>query len=156
MSYFHFFVIPTQKVYNIVSLTDSAIIHEMISHFKTFWAQPGAAQKCIDRINLAVTEHVDQVLAHLDHEQKSMFNEVVKDVRKYADECSVPLRTLNAEDFVFGFHAMPDSSVGHLHMHVLPLSETFRRFSTDAHDVKTIPARAVIEVLDAETEGDTH
>jgi hypothetical protein len=143
-------------VYNAVSLTDSAIIHEMISHFKNFWTQPGAAQKCIDRINLAVQEQADQVLAHLDDKQTSSFNEVLKDVRKYAEECSVQLRTLSAEDFVFGFHAMPEASVGHLHMHVLPLSEKFRQHSTYVHDVKTIPARAVIEVLEAQGEHSTH
>ena len=53
---------------------------------------------------------------------------------------------LKVGDFQFGFHAFPDNSVGHLHMHVFPRQSELRKWSTRTHDWKTIPIEAVLEV----------
>ena len=53
---------------------------------------------------------------------------------------------LSEADFVFAFHAFPDCSVGHLHMHVFPRGGWLRRFSGKRHDWKTIPLEAILEV----------
>jgi hypothetical protein len=83
---------------------------------------------------------------------KNSFNRVMQDVNKTADELARKLREqkLYEEDFFFSFHAAPDASVGHLHMHILLALSEFCKYSTMAHDWKTIPAQAVIEVIDQE------
>ena len=73
-----------------------------------------------------------QKLSELEHDLRCLSREFV---------------TLDPErgDFEFGFHAWPDSSVGHLHMHVFPKRNSLRQFSTREHDWKTIPLKAVLE-----------
>ena len=142
----------SSEVYNAVSLDDTSIIEEMISHFKKFWSTPKAAQKCADRIEISVEAREKEVLISLsDNPTKTEeFQAVMKDVRQSSKEFSEMLQKLTAEDFFFGFHAMPDASVGHLHMHVISTPVEMRKYSTDSHDWKTIPAKAVMEVIQGE------
>lgn len=148
-----------RQVYNIVALQDTEIIEEMIRHFQQFWITPGAIQKCIDRIQLAVNIRKAEIVQELQRNTETMtgkmdeLDRVMKDVQDYVEICSRKLATLRAEDFIFGFHAAPDASVGHLHMHVLPGPQELRQYSTHAHDWKTIPAKAVVEVIQAEKLG---
>ena len=74
------------------------------------------------------------------------------DVQRSSDEFAKRMNTLEISDFVFGFHPAPHASIGHLHMHVLAAPVEFCHCSTDAHDWKTVPAKAVVEVLQEEKE----
>ena len=143
-------------VYNVVSLDDTEIIKEMISHFKKFLAQADAVDKFIARTRLAVDLRAEEVIEGYKTNTETAtrrteeFIAVMQDVNKAADELAERLRKrkLHEEDFFFGFHAAPDASIGHLHMHVLLAPSEFRKYSTAAHDWKTIPTAAVIEVID--------
>jgi len=145
-------------VYNIVSLEDTGIIKEMILHFKAFWARADSIDKSIARTRVAVDLRAEEVIAGYEENAETAaqrgekFKRVMQDVNKTADELARKLREqkLYEEDFFLGFHAAPDASVGHLHMHVLLAPSEFRKYSTMAHDWKTIPAQAVIEVIDQE------
>lgn len=128
----------------------------MISHFKAFWADPSSIQKSINRIKLAVKLRSQEVTDSFSKnpetstERMTEFKDIMEDVYKSTDDLAVKLHSLMIDDFVFGFHAAPDASVGHLHMHVLSAPSEFRRYSTMAHDWKTIPANAVMDVIRAE------
>ena len=141
-------------MYNVVSLNDTAIIKEMMSHFKTFLARADAIDKIIARTRLALNLRADEVFAGYakNNTSPTEFTALMQDVNTTADKFAEMLRerTLREEDFFFGFHAAPDASIGHLHMHTLLAPSEFRRYSTAAHDWKTIPAQAVIEVIDQE------
>ena len=141
-------------MYNVVSLDDTAIIKEMISHFKTFLATADGIDKIIARTRLALNLRAEDVIAGYAENNASTteFTALMQDVNTTADEFAEMLRkrTSPEEDFFFGFHAAPDASIGHLHMHALLAPSEFRRYSTGAHDWKTIPAEAVIEVIDQE------
>jgi hypothetical protein len=148
------------SVYNVVSVDDTELIKEMISHFKKFWARADSIEKSIARTRLAVDLRAEEVIngyernAETAAERTREFNGVMQDVNKAADELEKKLRErkLDEEDFFLGFHAAPDASVGHLHMHVLLALSEFREYSTVKHDWKTIPAQAVMEVIDQEKE----
>jgi hypothetical protein len=144
----------TAPVYNIVSLENTDLIQEMISHFCSFWSTPLAAQLSIQRIQHSVDSRAKHVLQVLDDAHPASSPELIKEfnalmiqVQKSTDELAAKLHTLKIEDFVFGFHPAPDASIGHLHMHVLPAPVEFRHFSTDVHDWKTVPTKAVMEVI---------
>jgi hypothetical protein len=146
----------TATVYNIVSLENTELIQEMISHFHSFWSTPHAVQLSIERIQHSVDSRTNHVLKALDEahppspELIKEFNALMIPVQKSTDELAAKLHTLKIEDFVFGFHPAPDASIGHLHMHVLPAPVEFRQFSTDVHDWKTVPTKAVMEVIHEE------
>ncbi|KAG6906204.1 hypothetical protein DXG01_015243 [Tephrocybe rancida] len=152
-------VIPKHKVYNVVSLDDISLIEEMISHFGRFWSQPDAVQQTARRIQHAVDLRTSEVIKGLEDMQdqtmaatvSAEYEVMMQDIiRKSTNDMLCRLETLNTNDFIFGFHATPHASVGHLHMHVLAAGTDFRRYSTDAHDWKTIPATAVMQVIHEE------
>lgn len=148
----------------------------MIDLFFEFWSMPDAARKCISRIDSAVTTRESQIRSSIDSKEfpgdfgtahlKQELNTLVTEVRSSSNTFATRLRALHSkpkpskDDWFFGFHAMPDASVGHLHMHVLPLDlegegeASFRRWSTEKHDWKTVPAQAVVELLQESEKGE--
>ena len=78
---------------------------------------------------------------------REAYKQILPTIKSDLERLSREFVKLNpiAGDFEFGFHAWPDSSVGHLHMHVFPKRASLRQFSTKAHDWKTIPLESVLE-----------
>lgn len=62
MSYVHLLVIPRQKLYNVVSLNDTVIVEEMISHFKTFLTKADAINIIISHTRQALNLHADELI----------------------------------------------------------------------------------------------
>ena len=143
----HCLVIPKKRIFNVVDPDATAsncfMIKEMRAHFERFWGSGGPSI----------------ILNHVRSKFKTQNNKLASD-----DRCDNALKDLlptleidlensakrfvelAQNDFVFGFHAYPDNSVGHLHMHVYPRERCLREFSTRRHDWKTIPLQAVLEV----------
>jgi hypothetical protein len=125
----------------------------MISHFKKFWNGGRSAPKFIERINEAVDRRAKAVFDGYKSNPDTVarrteeFEKVMVTVREDADAFAKQLADVKDNQFFFGFHAHPDTSVGHLHMHVLLGQSKFRTYSTGVHDWKTIPAQAVITVI---------
>ncbi|KAF9467191.1 hypothetical protein BDZ94DRAFT_1249815 [Collybia nuda] len=153
MSYFHFLVIPRQKVYNIVSVDDTNVIQEMISHFESAWNDGQGAPKFIEAIDEALDRRAKAVLEGYKAEPSTVdkrteeFEKIMITVREDAATFAQKLVNVKHSDFVHGFHAAPDASIGHLHMHVILAPSEFRIHSTGEHDWKTIPARAAMAVI---------
>ena len=118
----------------------------MKEHFINFWKTENGPPKLLRRVRSTFD---------------TRNNELASNDEK-ANSCKVSLSELNSDfeslgegflrckpqDFEYAFHAFPDNSVGHLHMHVFPKDEKLRKFSTKSHDWKTIPIEAVLEVED--------
>jgi hypothetical protein len=129
----------------------------MVSHFRKYWSQNRDIVKhqTIFRMtgeahSIRVTE-VEKALKDCP-EKLEDFNRTQLDVRRSTTDLIKQFQRANTKvsDFFFGFHAMPQASVGHLHMHVFLAPTHFRRYSTYENDEKTIPAEDVIEVINAE------
>lgn len=128
----------------------------MITHFRDFWNHGQNAQKFIEVINAAIDRREKAVLdgyraepATFEKRQKD-FEKVMVNVREDAAGFAQKLSKVNFDDFFFGFHAAPDASIGHLHMHVILAPQEFRTTSTGEHDWKTIPAQAAMAVITRE------
>jgi len=142
----------TPAVWNVVGLTDTRVIEEMMQHFSKFWGKPEAVDKVNKRIELAVQEREQEVINQLEKdapEKVNAFREVMESVQDYRRKCAERLPA-HKDAIVFRFHAWPDASIPHLHMHVLTSSEEFRKYSTPIHDFKAIPAEIVLEVIKSE------
>ncbi|KAF4586592.1 hypothetical protein EYR40_010604 [Pleurotus pulmonarius] len=145
-------------LYNAVSHLDRSLITEMKTHFWDFWFSDGSINKIIHAIHDAMERRytvvaeayqrndaatAPQRLAHLDA--------VMEECRISAADFAKKLRAgRNRVDIVYGFHAHPHHSVGHMHMHVLLADPRFRTQSTLAHDWKTLPFEAVEYVFHRE------
>ncbi|KAK7464354.1 hypothetical protein VKT23_006521 [Stygiomarasmius scandens] len=152
MSYMHLLVISKkQQVWNIVGLEDTEDIEEMMTHFLQFWQTTGAVDKVNKRIERAVHEREQEVINSLekDESKRKGFRDVMESVEDYRKKCAERLHA-DKDAIVFRFHAWPDASIPHLHMHVLTSPEEFRKYSTPAHDCKAIPADIVLEVIKSE------
>lgn len=145
-----------KTVYNVVAVDDTSIIQEMISHFRTFWDGGRGAPKFIEVINASLDRREKAVLegykANPDTVDKRTeeFEKVMVTIRRDAAAFAQKLPKVKFTEFLFGFHAAPDASIGHLHMHALLAPSEFRKYSTGAHDWKTIPAQAAMAVIKRE------
>lgn len=143
----HCFVIPRKRVFNIVDpdavANNADLVKEMREHFKTYWNTDGK-ERIISRIKLAVESQNEKLSSKKDTRARFLRLESIiwTDFQRLSEE----FRALGADDFVFGFHAYPDNSIGHLHMHVFPIKESHREFSTRRHDWKTISLECVLKV----------
>lgn len=143
----HCFVIPRKRVFNVVDpdavTNDADLLKEMREHFKKYWNEDGK-EKIISRIELAVEGQNEKLASKKEtsEEYRHLQTIVWNDFQTLSEE----FRALGADDFVFGFHAYPDNSIGHLHMHVFPIKESLRKFSTRRHDKKTISLECVLKV----------
>ncbi len=118
----------------------------MKAHFLKLWNSD--REIIIRRVRLAFDEQ-NKVIASK-KETIELYRTLLPQLEADYDILVKKFRALTGEDFVFAFHACPDNSVGHLHMHVFPRNESLRQFSTKKHDWKTISLAAVLE---AEEEG---
>ncbi|KAF5345197.1 hypothetical protein D9758_009717 [Tetrapyrgos nigripes] len=153
MSFVHLLVIPRRdKVYNAVSLDDSWIITEMKSHFRDFWSKPDGVDIIIQAVSEAHTIFVrkEKQLKAADTKTLKKFKKTLRKTDQSRKKLTKRMRTVKFDDFFFGFHCMPNASVGYLHMHVILTPMKFRKHSTHRNDWKTIPADVVIEVIDEE------
>lgn len=143
----HCFVIPRKRIFNIVDpdavANGADLLKEMREHFKTYWNEDGK-EKIISRIRLAVEGQNEKLASKKGTSDMylPLKSRIWKDFQRLSEE----FRALGADDFVFGFHAYPDNSIGHLHMHVFPIKESLREFSTHRHDWKTISLECVLKV----------
>ncbi|KAL0945583.1 hypothetical protein HGRIS_014742 [Hohenbuehelia grisea] len=167
MSYLHLLVIPRTKVYNAVSVDNAECIREMIKHFERFWLEGDACDRAIKLVDQATEDRI-RTLEEAMHDGKRPegattegLRDLCEAVRSSSVEFAQSLRKTSTairtdqksfeSTFFYGFHAHPNASIGHLHMHVLPFDESLRRHSTRAHDWKTIPAQAIIDVIEQES-----
>lgn len=143
----HCFVIPRKRIFNIVDpeavANDAALLKEMREHFIKCWTEDGK-DKIISHIRLAVESQNEKLAAK--KETRAQYLHLCSMIWRDFQMLSEEFRTLAADDFVFGFHAYPDNSVGHLHMHVFPTKRSLRKFSTRRHDWKTISLECVLKV----------
>ncbi|KIJ36776.1 hypothetical protein M422DRAFT_260867 [Sphaerobolus stellatus SS14] len=160
MSYMHILIIPKRRVYNAVTLEDTTLIQEMVSSFHEFWRSPESIEIIIRWMKTAVEKRTTILRQSLEIHSPHLLDEfeaVMDEVSASTEEFEAELRhchgsVLPNDDLLFfGFHPAPDASIAHLHMHVLLAPARFRKFSTDAHDWKTVPAQAIIEVFEEYT-----
>jgi len=126
--------------------TNCALLKEMQAHFIKFW-KDGGASAVVEVIRRKFHVRNDKLLR-----KDSTFVDLAYDMALDFESLAIDFRRLTPKDFVFGFHAFPDNSVGHLHMHVYPNGASLRKFSTKRRDHKTIPLEAVLEVEEQEQE----
>lgn len=153
----HCLVIPKKRIFNVVdpeaTANNCSVLKELRDHWKKFWRE-GGADKILWRTRKAVCDQEIELVAMRDqanekHKEQYYDSKVTQEVLEDFKEMGKEFRRLGVEDFLYGFHLFPDSTVAHLHMHVFPKHEEYRRFSTHAHDPKTVPLQAI---LDAESE----
>ncbi|KAI1411036.1 hypothetical protein F5Y13DRAFT_191622 [Hypoxylon sp. FL1857] len=137
MSMIHLLAIPKARLFNGVSLNadNVSIIDEMISLFKSSWADP------IFRRTVLMQQWF--TIGQQNEARPDM--QAYKTAMKHYGELSDKINQLTVDDFTFGLHLWPDNSVGHLHLHILATPDWCRQYSTFAHDEKTKDA---IEVRD--------
>jgi len=154
----HCLVISRPRVYNIVDpdavAADCALIKEMRAHFIAFWDSAGGPVRLLRRTRAGFDAQVSKL-----ETRAREHGDAAASLTPYLRTTLLPrwdtdFRTLShgfgsvqaPRDFEMGFHAFPDMSVGHLHMHVFPRAEGLREYSTKVHDWKTVPIEAVLEV----------
>lgn len=135
-----------KRIFNIVdpeaTAENCSLLIEMMKHFISFWSTPGGKEKVILRVKKAF----DDQNTKLEKKNEKLYRDILPQILNYFHESSEILTRLGPEDFVFAFHPWPDSSIGHLHMHVFPRLEELRKFSTRTHDWKTISINCVLAV----------
>ena len=143
------------SVYNAVALDDTAIIKEMIVHFRDFWNRPESINKVAEWLKIAVERHASAIRASLEFhapEKIDEFDAVMKEVfassEKFANDLHLQHCPADDKTFLLGFHPAPEASIGYLHMHVILMHPKFRQFSTEVHDWKMVPVQAVIEAIE--------
>lgn len=115
----------------------------MKAHFITFW-ETGGTPKLLKRVRSAFDDQNSKLEAN--DKTLSSFRSLLPTLKADFENLAESFTKLKPKDFEFGFHAFPDNSVGHLHMHIFPKKSFLRRFSTRQHDWKTIPLDAVLKV----------
>ena len=142
----HTLVISRKRIFNVVdpeaTENDCERLKEMKRHFISFWDFEHGSPKLIRRTQSAF----DDQNKKLKDKALDAYTKLLPALKQDFDSLAEDFSKLRSEDFECAFHAHPDNSVGHLHMHVFPKKEYLRRFSTKSHDWKTIPLEAVLEV----------
>lgn len=144
----HTLVISKTRIFNVVdpeaTKDDCRWLKEMKHHFICFWETEHGSPKLIRRTQSAF----DDQNAKLERKKTTLeiFQKLLPTLKKDFDSLAEEFKQLEPKDFQFAFHAWPDNSVGHLHMHVFPKKEVLRRFSAKRHDLKTIPLEAILQV----------
>ncbi|KAL2040773.1 hypothetical protein N7G274_006231 [Stereocaulon virgatum] len=144
----HTLVISKTRIFNVVDPVATwdgcRRLKDMKHHFISFWETENGSSKLIRRTQSAF----DDQNAKLERKQSNLdtFQKLLPTLKKDFDSLAEEFKQLKPKDFQFAFHAWPDNSVGHLHMHVYPKKEELRKFSAKRHDVKTIPLEAILQV----------
>ena len=143
----HVLVIPKRRIFNIVdpdaTAKDASAIRELRDHFKTFWRN-GGSPKIVQRARASFDDQNAKLAAK--KSTQHLYYQLLPILEADFERLSRMYGQLGVHDLEFAFHAFPDASVGHLHMHVFPKLSELRKFSTRHHDWKTIPIEAVLEV----------
>lgn len=141
----HCMVILKERVFNIVdpnaTANEAALLKEMQAHFIIFW-ENGGPPKLLEHVRTAFDDQNNKLVSN---DKTDNSRNLVPTLKADFQALSDDFNRLKPGDFEFGFHAFPDNSVGHLHMHVFPKKSFLRRFSATQHDWKTIPLEAVLE-----------
>ncbi len=150
----HILVIPKKRIFNIVDPDATAnggeLLKAMRDHFVSFWTKfdglkkDRGPEKILKRVKVVIQERND--ILGCKQQDLDLYNTLVGEVRSTYEEMSKKYATLKVKDFMFAFHPFPQCSVGHLHMHVFPKDDTFRKYSTTRHDKKTIPLDVILKV----------
>ena len=142
----HCMVIPKKRVFNIVdpdaTANDTTLLKEMQAHFIKFWENGGTA-KLLSRIRTAFDDQNKKLTSN---DKTDGSRNLISVLEADFIALSEGFTRLKPRDFEFGFHAFPDNSVGHIHMHCFPNKSFLRKFSARQHDWKTIPVEAILEV----------
>ena len=143
----HTLVISRKRVFNVVdpdaTAHQAALLKEMKGHFVKFWNSNGR-ERLVDRVRRVFDDQNDKLTSK--EETKAECRGLLPQLEAGFVKLSKRFQELDAEDFVFAFHAYPDNSVGHLHMHVFPKDLSLREFSSFHHDWKTISLKAILAV----------
>ena len=118
-----------------------ALLREMRVHFLRLWNND--RERVIRRVRLGFDQQ-NQKLASKEGTFE-LYRSLLPRLEADYEKLVTRFRALNDDDFVFAFHAYPDNSIGHLHMHVFPRDDSLRQFSTKKHDWKTISVASVLE-----------
>ncbi|KAL8946696.1 MAG: hypothetical protein Q9222_006939, partial [Ikaeria aurantiellina] len=145
----HLLIIPRKRIYNVVDPEATAngcfVLTELADHFKSFWESPRGPEMAAGRArdgNRSALNRMSLAEMRADY--------LVRDhVNEYYERSFPEFIGLKTDDFMMGFHVFPENTIGHLHMHVYPLKDSLRTYSTRDYDYKTVPLQAV---LDAESE----
>lgn len=145
----HTLVVSRKRVFNVIdpdaTANDASLLKEMKNHFIRFWEKSdNGKEKLIERVRLAFDTQNTKLASK--PETINRYNALLPQIEADFRKLSIEFRQLKIEDLVFAFHAYPDNSIGHLHMHVFPRLESLRKFSSKHHDRKTISLEAVLEV----------
>lgn len=144
----HCFVISRRRIFNIVdpdaTANHSALLKEMKEHFIKFWKTEDGPRKLLGRVRSTFEERNNELAS--DNGKANSYGVSPSELKADFDRLSQYFVRCKPQDFEFAFHAYPDNSVGHLHMHIFPKDERLRTYSTKSHDWKTIPIEAVLEV----------
>ena len=144
----HTLVISRNRVFNVIdedaTANDCNLLKEMKEHFVSFWKSKDGIPKLLRRTRSAFDDQNNKLESKPSRPKKykEMLPQWILDYKLLAKD----FQECKPEDFEFAFHAHPDNSVGHLHMHVFPKSRVLREFSSKQHDWKTIPLQAILEV----------
>ncbi len=142
----HTLVIPKERVFNVVdpdaTADNGAVLKELREHFVKFWKH-GGAQEIVARLKDIVKSRNDTIAK--DQRTINEYFSLLPKVWATFDEMSKAFVNLGPDDFMYACHPFPDASVGHLHMHVFPRDNAFRKVSTKRHDWKTIPLKVILE-----------
>ena len=144
----HALIVSKKRVYNVVdpdaTAHQSALLKGMKAHFVEFWEKGDSGKKrLLDRTKLAFDSQNNKLASKKGF--ASQYNALLPQITADFETMSKEFLQLKIEDFVFGVHPHPDISVGHLHMHVFPILESLRKFSSKHHDWKTIAVGAVLK-----------
>lgn len=141
----HTLVISRRRVFNVVdpdaTANNCALLEEMRAHFLKLWHND--QERVIRRVRLGFDQQ-NQKLAGKEGTLE-LYRSLLPQLEADYEKLVTRFRTLSNDDFVFAFHAYPDNSIGHLHMHVFPRDEFLRQFSTKKHDWKTISLKSILE-----------
>lgn len=141
----HTLVLSRRRVFNVVdpdaTANNCALLREMRVHFLRLWNND--RERVIRRVRLGFDQQ-NQKLASKEGTFE-LYRSLLPRLEADYEKLVTRFRALNDDDFVFAFHAYPDNSIGHLHMHVFPRDDSLRQFSTKKHDWKTISVASVLE-----------
>ena len=140
-------VISRKRVYNIVDPEATAdnvkLLKQMRDHFIAFWNTNEGKMVLLQ----STRQNFERQNQELYAKKPSMatYDALIGQLEADFNQLKQLFLGLHTDDFVFAFHAFPDSSIGHLHMHVFPRLDALRKFSAKQHDWKTISLDAILD-----------
>lgn len=144
----HTLVISRKRVFNVIdpdaTTNDCELLKEMKAHFVSFWETENGIPKLLSGTKSAFDDQNNKLASK--ESTLDRYRKLLPQWRSDYESLAKCFRKCKPEDFEFAFHAHPDNSVGHLHMHVFPKKMFLREFSSKQHDWKTIPLTAILEV----------